>query len=64
MKVQIEPDKCIAAGLCVSAAERVFDQDDSTGTVVLLATEPAAEDEEDVREASQLCPALAIKLEV
>ena len=28
MKITVEPDKCVASGQCVVAAEQVFDQDD------------------------------------
>jgi ferredoxin len=62
MKVNVHPDKCVAAGLCVMAADTVFDQDPDTGTVVLLTDEPDRATEGAVREAAQICPALAISL--
>ncbi|ACU97285.1 ferredoxin [Saccharomonospora viridis] len=62
MKITVEPDKCVASGQCVVAAEQVFDQDDD-GIVVLLDAEPPAEHAADVRHAASVCPALAIHVE-
>ncbi|MFE9768826.1 ferredoxin [Streptomyces sp. NPDC005808] len=61
MKIEIDQDKCVAAGQCVLAAPDVFDQRDEDGIVVLLGT-PSEDRYEAVREAAQLCPALAITL--
>ena len=61
MKVEVEPEKCIASGQCVLIAESVFDQDEDEGTVVLRTEEPAAGDEEAVRNAARICPARAIR---
>jgi ferredoxin len=56
----VDPERCIGSGQCVLTAPEVFDQDDATGTVVLL--EPAPRDAlaERVREAAILCPAQVI----
>lgn len=62
MKVTVDQDKCCAAGSCVMYAPAVFDQSDDDGTVVLLDPEPAAELHDDVRQAAQACPAVAIDL--
>ncbi|MEK8170133.1 ferredoxin [Streptomyces sp. M19] len=63
MKVIIDQDKCVAAGQCVLAAPDVFDQRDEDGVVVLLQEHPAPELHDDVRQAAQLCPALAIEVD-
>jgi len=62
MKVAVEQDKCVASGQCVLVAPDVFDQRDEDGSVVLLQENPPAELHDDVREAAQVCPALAIQL--
>lgn len=60
MKIEIEPEKCIASGQCVLVAEQVFDQDDD-GIVVLHDAEPGdAAVEEAARNAARICPARAI----
>jgi ferredoxin len=61
VRVEVEPEKCIASGQCVLIAESVFDQDEDEGTVVLRTEEPAAGDEEAVRNAARICPARAIR---
>jgi ferredoxin len=63
MKIEIDQDKCVAAGQCVLAAPDDFDQRDEDGIVVLLDTaSPPEARYEGVREAALLCPALAITL--
>ncbi|MDT8915895.1 ferredoxin [Amycolatopsis sp. PS_44_ISF1] len=62
MKVVIDQDRCVGAGQCVLAAPEVFDQREEDGIVVLLQENPSAELHEQVREAAQICPALAIEL--
>jgi ferredoxin len=62
MKVAVEQDKCVGAGQCVLLAPDVFDQRDEDGTVLLLQENPPAELHDDVRQAAQVCPALAIQL--
>ena len=59
MKIEIEPEKCIASGQCVLVAEQVFDQDDD-GIVVLHDAEPAPDVQEAARDAARICPARAI----
>jgi ferredoxin len=63
MKIKVDVDKCIGAGLCVLAAPKVFAQDEDTGLVILLQDEPAEDQHEAVREAARLCPALVISWE-
>jgi ferredoxin len=60
MKVAVDPESCIASGLCIVTEPRVFDQDESTGAVRLLSDEPPADALEAVREAARMCPARAI----
>jgi ferredoxin len=63
MKVAVDQDKCVGAGQCVLLAPDVFDQRDEDGVVVLLRKNPATELHDDVRQAAQVCPALAIELD-
>jgi ferredoxin len=63
MRVAVDQDKCVAAGQCVAAAPAVFDQRDEDGIVVLLKAAPDAAEEDDVRRAAGVCPALAIQLQ-
>lgn len=62
MKVDVDQDRCIAAGQCVVAAPDVFDQRDSDGVVVLLTHTPPAEGRADVEHAAAVCPAQAIRV--
>ncbi len=59
-RIVVDEEKCVGGGQCVMAAPAVFDQDDDTGTVLLLDAEPAAEHDDAVRQAARLCPAVAI----
>ncbi len=63
MRVAVDQDKCVAAGQCVAAAPDVFDQRDEDGVVVLVKAIPDAAEENDVRRAAAVCPALAIQIQ-
>lgn len=60
MKIEVNRDKCIAAGNCVVHSPNVFDQDEEDGVVVLLLDNPPAEENESARKAAAVCPAQAI----
>nr|WP_033244177.1 ferredoxin [Nocardia carnea] len=62
MELRVDRERCIGAGMCVLTAAGVFDQDDADGRVVALITAPTHDQESDVREAAQMCPAGAITL--
>ena len=62
MRVHVEREKCIAAGMCAMTAPSVFDQDEEDGTVIVLNDSPSAENAEVVREAVSLCPAQVISV--
>lgn len=63
MRVAVDQDRCVSAGQCVAAAPDVFDQRDEDGVVVLVNATPDAADEDDVRRAAGVCPALAIQIQ-
>jgi ferredoxin len=62
VKITVETDKCVASGQCVLLAPETFDQNEDDGTVVVLAEEPAAGEQDAVRQAELTCPAAAIHL--
>lgn len=59
MKVVADRDVCIGAGMCVTTAPELFDQDDH-GIVVVLEDEPAAAT--TARRAVGLCPSGALSV--
>jgi ferredoxin len=63
MKVAVDEARCVGAGQCVWVAPKVFDQRPADGLVVLLEPHPSAEDAPFAREAAELCPARAIRIE-
>lgn len=60
MRVTIDRDKCIGAGQCVMTVPEVFDQDEDSGTVILLQETPAVALQDEVRRAVHFCPARVI----
>ncbi|MEV6159091.1 ferredoxin [Nonomuraea sp. NPDC052129] len=62
MHIDVDPERCCAAGMCVLSAPEVFDQHPDDGVVVLLDPAPPPELHAAVREAALLCPATAIAL--
>jgi ferredoxin len=63
MRVRVDEDRCIGAGLCALTAPDVFDQRDDDGVVRLLVDSPPPDAHEAVREAEVRCPALVISIE-
>ena len=59
MHITADRDRCVGAGQCVLAAPAVFDQDDD-GLVAPLTADPAAGEQEAVRQAVNVCPSSAI----
>ena len=59
MRVAIHQDRCVTSARCSFTAPEVFTHNDD-GLVEVLTDRPAADQEEAVREAAFLCPALAI----
>ncbi|MEU0868772.1 VC0807 family protein [Nocardia brasiliensis] len=60
MRVQVDRNMCIGSGNCALTAAAVFDQDDDTGLVRLVAQRPAAGYRLAVEHAVARCPAGAI----
>lgn len=63
MEITVDQDRCCGAGQCVLLAPEVFDQRDEDGIVVLLDARPPQSRHEIVREAADVCPTAAIRLE-
>jgi ferredoxin len=61
VKIAADRNVCIGAGLCVTTAPDVYDQDDD-GLVLLLVDDPSGEHEAAAREAVGLCPSGALSL--
>jgi ferredoxin len=53
-------ERCIGAGNCVEVAEKYFDQDPASGTVVVLREQPEPGDESVVDQAIDICPVAAL----
>lgn len=62
MKVVADLSACQGYVCCVMAAPEVFDVDDDSGKVVLLAAEPGESLRVKVEEAVRSCPSGALRL--
>ncbi|GHH86909.1 ferredoxin [Streptomyces sulfonofaciens] len=60
MHLEIDQERCCAAGQCVLVADDLFDQRDEDGVVVLLDANPEGDAAARAAEAAALCPAAAI----
>lgn len=60
-RIEVDRSRCVGAGQCVLSAPDVFDQDDD-GMVRLLMTETDGAHEDEVHEASMVCPSQAVSL--
>jgi ferredoxin len=59
-RIPAHHERCIGAGSCVEVAEKYFDQDDTSGTVVVLHESPEPGDEAVVERAINVCPVAAL----
>ncbi|MFH9425651.1 ferredoxin [Streptomyces sp. NPDC017529] len=62
LRLGVDRDRCVGAGMCALTAPGIFDQDDDEGLVVLLAPAPDPQHRAAARMAAGLCPAGAITL--
>ncbi|WP_433720984.1 ferredoxin [Actinoplanes sp. CA-051413] len=62
MRVTVDRDLCIGAGMCVLTAPAVFDQDPEEAVVVLLDEQPPESERQAVEQAVGRCPAAVIRL--
>ena len=63
LRVRVNQDLCVGAGMCVLSTAEVFDQRDEDGVVTLLQDMPPERLHEAVRGAARKCPSLAIIVE-
>lgn len=62
MRLTVDREVCVGAGMCVLTAPGVFDQDDEEGLVTQLVADPVGQDAEAVEKAVGLCPSGALRL--
>ncbi|KUO02942.1 ferredoxin [Streptomyces caeruleatus] len=62
MRLRVDRERCIGAGMCALTAPEVFDQDLEDGHVLLLHTEPPRAQTTAARMAAGACPSGAITL--
>jgi ferredoxin len=62
MKLDVDRERCIGAGMCALTAPEVFDQDTDDGTVILLDPQPPPHAVAKVRRAAHVCPSGAITI--
>jgi ferredoxin len=60
VRIAAHHERCIGAGSCVEVADKYFDQDDTTGTVVVLRETAELGDEALVEKAINVCPVSAL----
>jgi ferredoxin len=63
LRVSVDQDLCVGAGLCVLSTSDVFDQRDEDGVVKLLQEYPDEALYDKVLGAARKCPSKAIKVE-
>lgn len=62
MKVTVDRDRCIGAGLCALTAPDIFDQDPAEALVIILDETPPETAHPAVLQAIDRCPASVIQL--
>jgi ferredoxin len=63
VKIHLDEDRCVSSGQCVMAAPDVFDQREEDGVAFLLTDSAMDADQDSVRRAARVCPAMAITLD-
>lgn len=62
MKLGVDRERCIGAGVCALSAPKVFDQDADEGKVILLDPAPPPQTAVTIRRAVHGCPSGAITI--
>jgi ferredoxin len=65
MRIAADRERCIGSGQCVLTEDRVFEQSEGDGRVVLLTEAPEGDEEltGNLRYAVLLCPSQALRLD-
>ncbi|WP_191877545.1 ferredoxin [Streptomyces filipinensis] len=62
MRIEVDRQRCVGAGMCALTAPEVFTQDDDGFSEVLAGRESAAGEYPMVKEAVRACPVGAVAL--
>lgn len=62
LRITVDRDACCGMGRCATTEPELFDQDPTTGTVVLLDPTPPPELHDTARLCAELCPCGAIEV--
>ncbi|HEY7144655.1 MAG TPA: ferredoxin [Streptosporangiaceae bacterium] len=63
MRVVVDRDRCVGAGLCVLTLPSAFDQSEEDGRVIFLGTGSMSPLQADLtRQAARLCPSGAVSV--
>lgn len=62
LRVDVDRERCIGAGMCALTAPEVFDQDPDDGRVLLPHAEPPTAHRAAARMAAGVCPSGAVTL--
>jgi ferredoxin len=62
VRIDVDPERCAASGLCVLTVPEVFEQSDEDGKVTLLTPGPPSDLDARVRTAVSRCPTGAITI--
>lgn len=60
MKITVDRDRCVGAGMCALTSPALFDQSPDDGRVILRDPSPGPDAEPEAREAAEFCPSGAI----
>jgi ferredoxin len=61
VRIEVDRQRCEGHGMCEVVAPQYFALDEE-GNLTVLAADVAADDEENVRDASMACPVAALRL--
>ncbi|HEU5473579.1 MAG TPA: ferredoxin [Actinophytocola sp.] len=62
MRLTADTTTCVASGQCAMLAPETFGQRADDGTVILLNSEPPADQRDTARQAALICPSGAIQI--
>ncbi|GAA4911338.1 ferredoxin [Stackebrandtia albiflava] len=63
MRIRVDRQMCVSAGMCALTVPELFDQDDVDGRVLVSDVTPAEEYHDRVERAVDSCPSGALRLD-